>query len=172
MARAFVGVGSNVEPAKNMRRALRRLARETQVVALSTVYETEPEGRPEQPHYYNCVVEIETEAAPAELKRKLREIEESLGRMRTADKYAPRTIDLDLLAHDELFIQTPELTLPDPDVATRAYLATGLSELAPALMLPGIASTPSQLANRLPKRGMRELPEYTAALRREVTNGE
>ena len=171
MVRAFVGVGSNIEPAENVRRALRLLMQEMRVVGLSTVYETEPEGRSEQPPYYNCVVEIETEAAAPELKRALRVIEERLGRRRAADRYAPRTIDLDLLAYDELSVQTPELTLPDPDIATRAYLAAALSELAPVLALPGLGSAPSELARALPKRGMRRLDEYTAALRREVMNG-
>ena len=97
MARAFIGVGSNVEAGENVRRALRLLAQEMRVVGVSTVYETEPEGRPEQPRYYNCVVEIETEAPPAELKQSLREIEDRLGRERSDDRYAPRIIDLDLL---------------------------------------------------------------------------
>ena len=171
MARAFVGVGSNIDPTENVKKALRLLAQEMRVVAVSTVYETEPEGRRRQPRYYNCVVEVETEAPPAELKRALQGIEESLGRVRTADKYASRTIDLDVLAYDELSVQAPDLTLPNPDVATRAYLAAALAELAPALALPGIDLTAAELAKKLPKRGMRALDEYTAALRREVTHG-
>ena len=171
MARAFVGVGSNIDPAQNVRKALRLLAEDMRVVAVSTVYETEPEGRPEQPCYYNCVIEIETEAAPPDLKRSLREIEDRLGRVRTADRYASRTIDLDVLAYDELATETADLTLPDPDIATRAYLAAGLAELAPALALPGIGMTAAELAEKPPKRGMRALDEYTAALRREVAHG-
>jgi 2-amino-4-hydroxy-6-hydroxymethyldihydropteridine diphosphokinase len=171
MARAFVGVGSNIDPAENVKKALLLLAQEMRVAGVSTVYETEPEGRHEQPRYCNCVVEIDTEAPPAELKRALREIEERLGRVRTADRYASRTIDLDVLAYDELTLQTPDLTLPDPDIATRAYLAAGLAELAPALALPGIDLTAAELAKKLPKRGMRALDEYTAALRREVIHG-
>jgi 2-amino-4-hydroxy-6-hydroxymethyldihydropteridine diphosphokinase len=171
MARAFVGVGSNIDPADNVRKALRLLAKDMRVVAVSTVYETEPEGRPDQPRYYNCVVEIETEEDPPELKRALRRIEERLGRVRTADKYASRTIDLDLLAYDDLVIETAELTLPDPDIATRAYLAAALAELAPELALPGIGMTAAELARKLSKRGLRALVEYTAALRREVAHG-
>jgi 2-amino-4-hydroxy-6-hydroxymethyldihydropteridine diphosphokinase len=171
MPRAFVGVGSNIEPADNVRKALRLLAKEMRVVGVSTVYETEPEGRPEQPRYYNCVVDIETEAAPTELKRALREIEQRLGRVRTADKYASRVIDLDVLAYDDLAIETADLTLPDPDIATRAYLAAALAELAPTLALPGIGMTAVELAQKLPKRGLRTLIEYTAALRREVAHG-
>jgi 2-amino-4-hydroxy-6-hydroxymethyldihydropteridine diphosphokinase len=170
MARAFVGVGSNIDPKENVRRALRLLARDMRVSGVSTVYETEPEGRPDQPRYYNCVVEIETAAPPAELKRALRKIEERLGRVRTTDRYASRTIDLDLVAYDEVSLQSPDLTLPDPDVASRVYLAAGLAELAPELLLPGISETAAKVAKNLPRRGMRALDEYTASLRREVAH--
>jgi len=171
MARAFVGIGSNLDPAQNVRTALRLLAQDMRVVAVSTVYETEPEGRPGQPRYYNCVVEIETEAVPTELKRALQGIEDRLGRVRTADRYASRTIDLDVLAYDELATETADLTLPDPDITTRAYLAAGLAELAPTLALPRIVLTAAELAEKLPKQGMRALDEYTAALRKEVVHG-
>jgi 2-amino-4-hydroxy-6-hydroxymethyldihydropteridine diphosphokinase len=170
MARVFVGVGSNVDPADNVRKGLQLLAREMRVTAVSTVYETEPEGHRRQPRYYNCVVEVETGAPPAELKRALRGIEERLGRVRGRDRYASRRIDLDLLAYDEMSVQTPDLTLPDPDVATRAHLATALAELAPSLMLPGIGMTAVELAESMSEQGMRALDEYTAALRKEVTH--
>jgi 2-amino-4-hydroxy-6-hydroxymethyldihydropteridine diphosphokinase len=170
MARVFVGVGSNVDPADNVRKGLQLLAREMRVTAVSTVYETEPEGHRRQPRYYNCVVEVETEAPPVELKRALRGIEERLGRVRGSDKYASRRIDLDLLAYDEMSVRTPDLTLPDPDVAARPYLAAALAELAPALSLPGIDMTAAELVEEMPKQGMRALDEYTAALRREVTH--
>ena len=171
MTRAFVGVGSNIEPAENVRKALDLLAEEMPVVGVSTVYETEAESQPEQPRYYNCIIEVETGATPAGLKQKLREIEESLGRIRTADKYAPRTIDLDLLVYEELSVMTAELTLADLNIVERAYLAAGLAELAPDLALPGMGTILSELAERLPKRGMRALNEYTAALRKEVLHG-
>jgi len=171
MARAFIGVGSNIDPAENVGKALRLLAKEMRVVAVSTVYETEPEGRPDQPHYYNGVAEIETEAPPAQLKRALRAIEERLGRAPRMDRYAPRTIDLDVLVYDDVVAQTEELTLPDPDIATRPYLAVALAELAPDLALPGIAMTAAELAKKLPKQGMRALDGYSTALRREVAHG-
>jgi len=171
MARAFVGVGSNVDPTDNVSKALRLLAKDLRVVAVSTVYETEPERRPDQPRYYNCVVEIETEAPAAELKRSLREIEDRLGRVRTADRYAARVIDLDLLIYDDLVTETEALTLPDPDIAKRPYVAAALAELAPALVIPGTGTTAAWLAERMPARDMRPLDDYTAALRREVLDG-
>ena len=124
MARVFVGVGSNIEPADNVRRAVRLLVQEMRVINISTVYETKAEGRREQPPYYNCVVEVESEAPPAELKRSLRSIEDRLGRVRGEDKYAPRSIDLDVLIYDDVVMQSEEIVLPDPDIADRPYLAS------------------------------------------------
>ncbi len=171
MTRAFIGVGSNIDPAANVRKALRAMSGEMRVVAVSTVYETEPEARPGQPRYYNCVVEAETEMPALGLKRSLRAIEERLGRRRSEDKFAPRPIDLDLLLYDDLATQSQELTLPDPEIADRGYLAVALAELAPDLSLPRRNETMAELALRLPQEGMRPLEEYTSALRREVADG-
>jgi 2-amino-4-hydroxy-6-hydroxymethyldihydropteridine diphosphokinase len=99
-------MGSNIDPATNLEKALQLLKRETRVTNLSTVYQTDPEGRPEQPRYYNCAVEIETSLPPRELKfRVLRGIEQELGRTRSKDRFAARTIDLDLLVYDEIVIR-------------------------------------------------------------------
>lgn len=85
MARAFVAFGSNINPAVNVSAALHALALRVCVIDVSTVYCTEPHGRSEQPPFYNCVVEIQTEMPAQELKsRVLRRIEDDLGRQRTS----------------------------------------------------------------------------------------
>jgi len=170
MARAFVGVGSNLDPAHNVPRALAALAGKVRVRGISTFYRTPAEGRPEQPLFYNGVVEIATELAPAALKQVLRGIEQELGRQRTADKYAPRTIDLDLLLYDDLAGSQPGLTLPDPEIAARPFLAWPLAELDPGLVLPGTGTLVAQLARRLGRAEMEPLAELTARLRRETGN--
>jgi 2-amino-4-hydroxy-6-hydroxymethyldihydropteridine diphosphokinase len=138
MARAFIGVGSNIEPAKNVQAAIRLLTARARIVAISTVYSTEPEGRPCQPPFYNCVVEIRTDAPPAVLKEELlRRIEADLGRVRTEDRFAPRPIDLDLILYDDLVLETDDITLPAPEIAHRSFLVMALCELAPELVLPG-----------------------------------
>lgn len=169
MARAFVSVGSNINPAENTARALSALGREARITKISTVYLTEPEGRPEQQPFYNCVVEIETELSPAELKQKvLRRIEDRLGRERTEDKYAARTIDLDLVLYDDLVMATESLTLPDPDIVRRPFLAIPLLELAPGLVLPGSGLRIDEAAATLPRSGMKPLENYTERLRKEI----
>lgn len=154
MARAFIGIGSNIEPEANIQRAVARLARELRITGVSTFYRSEAIGEKPQPAFVNGVVAVETPLPPLELKLKvLRRIEAELGRQRSADKYAPRTIDLDLLLYDDLVLDTPELTLPDPHISERACIAVPLAELAPQLRLPGTGESISEVARRL--RGQR-----------------
>lgn len=172
MARAFVSIGSNINPAENVRKAIHRLALQVRVLGISTVYLTEAEGRPEQPPYFNCVVEIETEAPPVELKHQvLRRIEEDLGRERSEDRYAPRPIDLDLIVYDDLVMETDDLTLPDPQILHRPFLAILLRELAPGLTLPGLNRRMEEVAAALPQGSMKPLESYTERLRRAIRHG-
>ncbi|MDA8423513.1 MAG: 2-amino-4-hydroxy-6-hydroxymethyldihydropteridine diphosphokinase [Nitrospiraceae bacterium] len=169
MARAFVSVGSNIDPETNVRAALLRLSKETDLRAISTIYLTEPLGRQGQPPFYNCVIEIETPLPPAELKfGVLRNIEAGLGRRRSDDKFAPRTIDLDLILYDDLVMTTPELTLPDPEILERPFLAIALSEIAPGLVLPGSQTGIGEAAAKLSRTGMQPLRTYTDRIRKEI----
>ncbi len=172
MGRAFISVGSNIAPADNVLLALRLLARQVRIVGVSTFYRTRPLGRPEQEDFHNGVVEAETEFPPAELKHSvLRSIEEQLGRGRTEDKYAPRTIDLDVLLYDELVVETDDLVIPDPDITERPFLAIPLHELAPDLVLPGSGRPIEDIAAAFADHGMAPLPEYTRLLRESVEHG-
>lgn len=155
MHHAFIAIGSNIDPAANVREALRQLSRMTRLVGISTVYLSEPFGRPEQSKFYNAVAEIETELSPPELKDDvLRTIESELGRVRTEDKYAPRTIDLDTIVYDG--------ELVDPEVADREFLAVPLYELAPNL--DGI----DEIAKHHNAHNMTPLVGYTAGIRKEL----
>jgi 2-amino-4-hydroxy-6-hydroxymethyldihydropteridine diphosphokinase len=168
MTRAFVGIGSNIEPEANVRAAIRLLARRTRLVGISMVYLSAALGRPEQPPYYNCVAEIETEAPPTEIKFGiLRDIEHSLGRERTPDKYAARTIDLDLIAYGDLALDAEGMELPDPDILERPFLAIPLFELAPDMVLPRYGVPIREVAARLAQDGMKPLEEYAKLLRAE-----
>jgi len=169
MVRAFVAIGSNIDPAANLRSAVNLLARRLAVTRLSTVYRTEPEGRPKQRQFYNCVVEVRTDLPPLDLKfQVLRQIETQLKRQRTSDIYAPRTIDLDLILYGDLVLAADGLVLPDPDIVRRFFLAAPLAELEPDLILPGSDIRISALAARLPRNKARALHSYTAQLRQEL----
>jgi 2-amino-4-hydroxy-6-hydroxymethyldihydropteridine diphosphokinase len=172
MPRAFVAIGSNINPAENVRKALRLLAHEVRLVEISTVYRTDPEGRPEQSPYYNCVIGIETDVPPKELKHRiLRRIEEELGRRRSEDQYAPRTIDLDLVLYGDLNFKTEDLTLPDPEILHRPFLAIPLGELVPDLTLAGSGLPIGEVAAKLSREGMEALDRYTESLKEEARHG-
>ncbi len=172
MVRAYVAVGSNINPDENVKKAVHLLARDTRTIGISTVYLTRPEGRPEQPPFYNLVVEVETEMSAEDFKhRVLRVIENELGRVRTKDKYAPRTIDLDLILYDDLVLQSKDLTLPDPEIVRRPFLAFPLSELSPNLALPGTGLAIKQVLSGLSRETMKPLDSFTELLRKEVFSG-
>lgn len=167
--RVFVGIGSNIRPEENFREAIRRLERVVHVTAVSTVYLTEPEGRLDQPKFYNGVIEIATDLPPDELRTILRRIEEELGRARSDDKFAPRTIDLDILLYGSAIIE--DLNIPDPEITERAFLSIPLYELAPDLLLPGSGSAISRIAAAHRGHDMTALEDYTETLRKELNDG-
>lgn len=172
MTRAFISIGSNIEPAKNVRAAICSLAQQTRLIGISMVYCTDALDRPEQPPYYNCVVAIEAEVSPAKVKHGvLHPIENSLGRKRTGDKYAPRTIDLDLIVYGDLAMDKEGIKLPDPEILERPFLAIPLFELAPDLVLAGYNQRIEEIAARLPQDGMKPLENYAKLLREEASRG-
>jgi len=157
---AYIGIGSNLEPQKNVRQAMRELRRVGQVIAISTVWMTEPIGRPEQPAFYNLVAELRTDLPPEELRSALRQIEDQLGRRRTADRYAARTIDLDILIYGDRVV--------DSDISERAFLAMGIWEMDPELRLPGSGQPIADIAGRFREHTMKRLDDYTQELRAEI----
>jgi len=165
MTVAFLSLGSNIEPEKNMLEAVRLLSHCVKVLKTSTVYLTEPLQRKSQPAYYNCVIKIETNIEPRRLKFEvLRVIETILGRKRTDDKYASRTIDIDIILYGNLVVSTKDLTLPDPDIRKRAFLAIPLSEIEPDLMLPIEKKPIREIAGRFKKPKIMELNSFTETL--------
>lgn len=134
----FIGMGSNIEPERNIPAAICLLSEILKITGISPFYRTPALLRPEQSDYLNGVLRIETDLGAREVKFDvLREMETRLGRVRTPDRYAPRTIDLDLLVLGDIVINEPDLTLPDPDVLERPFLAKAILNLAPDLKWPG-----------------------------------
>jgi 2-amino-4-hydroxy-6-hydroxymethyldihydropteridine diphosphokinase len=164
---AYIGVGSNINPSHHVRKALQVLALFTEVTGLSMVYRTPAESRKHQNAYYNCVVEIHTTLNPKKFKFELlRKIEELCGRIRTKDKFASRTIDLDLIIYDSKKIKSRDLTLPDPDILERPYLAIPLYELNPKLILPGYHLKISEIISNMKHAKMKPLINYTNRLKK------
>jgi 2-amino-4-hydroxy-6-hydroxymethyldihydropteridine diphosphokinase len=143
---ALIELGSNIKPEEHLPRAVAALARLGRVEAVSAAYQTEPFGPPGQPHFVNAAVRLLTELAPIDLRQELRAVEYALGRRRSADRYAPRPIDLDLCMYGQPPLQSDELALPDPDILARPYLARTLAEVAPDLVHPLTGQTLAELA--------------------------
>lgn len=169
MTTAYIGVGSNIDPEANILRALRLLRRRVRIRGVSTFYLTEALGRPDQPAFINGILKVETDIPPAELKRSvLRNVEQELGRVRTGDKYAPRTIDLDILLYGDSVISAHGMHIPDSDIQARPFIAVPLCELSPELVMPGTGKSIRQVVEDLPARDMTPLVEYTSKLGKEL----
>jgi 2-amino-4-hydroxy-6-hydroxymethyldihydropteridine diphosphokinase len=129
---AFIAVGANIEPEHNILLAAQRLAEMELFRATSTLYQTEPLGKPDQPLFLNGVWLIETKRAPGDIKTNcLSDIESKLGRVRTTDKYAARPIDLDLILYNDIHCQSADLELPHPDL-DRPFVHQPLAEILAA----------------------------------------
>lgn len=146
--RAFIGVGANLgNPRETIARALELLGKEDglEVVAVSTLRETEPVGFLDQPSFLNGAVAVETELSPRELLNRLLAVELSLGRTRDGPRFGPRTIDLDLLVYGEEEVSEPGLTVPHPRLAERRFALEPLAELDAELIVPGRGSVSTLL---------------------------
>jgi 2-amino-4-hydroxy-6-hydroxymethyldihydropteridine diphosphokinase len=146
---AFIALGSNIDPEENLPRAMGCLAEIGALRAASMVYQNAAVGPVPAPDFLNAAALAETGCGVAEIRRHLRRIEKELGRVRTADRYAPRPIDLDLCLLGSLVLSTPEFTMPDPDLLTRPHLAVTLAELYPDFPHPVTGETLQLIASRL-----------------------
>ncbi len=150
MAKVFVGIGSNLgDRERQIASALELLAQETgvEVVAVSTLRETEPVGYRQQPRFLNGAVALETQLQPRDLLDRLLGIERRLGRMRgEGPRFGPRTIDLDLLVYGGETIDEPGLQVPHPRLTERRFALEPLAELDPALEIPDFGPVRDLLA--------------------------
>lgn len=131
-ARAFLSLGSNLGDRKaTLMAALDALDRGgARIVRRSSFHETAPVGKTDQPRFLNLVAEVATDLAPADLLALCQSAERDLGRVR-AERWGPRTVDIDILLYDRLAMQTPSLTIPHPEMTRRRFVLVSLLEIAP-----------------------------------------
>lgn len=149
MTRAYVGLGSNVGDRERMLwSAVHMLAfnPEVEVVAVSSIRETDPVGLAEQPRFLNAAVALDTELEPRALLDLLLSVERELGRVREGPRFGPRTIDLDLLLYGDETVDEPGLIVPHPRLHERRFALEPLAELDPGLTVPEKGSVQALLA--------------------------
>lgn len=145
--RVFLGLGSNIgEREKFLNKAVDELKKihDTKVVWTSSVYETDPVGKTDQPKFLNAAAEIETQLNPRELYEEVKAIEERLGR-KTGKRWGPREIDVDLLVYDGVVYQDEKVTVPHPEMEGRKFVLVPLKEIAPDLVHPISGMTMEEL---------------------------
>jgi len=134
----YLGLGSNMGNRQdNLDKAIGFLSQRLRVGKVSSVYETEPVGNPNQPRFLNLVCQVYTTLAPRELLNLAKGIESKLGRV-PSQSNAPRPIDIDILFYGDQVIETPELVIPHPRLVERAFVLVPLAEIAPDLRHPVI----------------------------------
>ncbi len=149
MTRAVISLGSNIDPERNVPIAFARLRRQQgiTVLAQSSCYRSAAVGG--GPEFLNAAALIRTDYPPAELRDVLRAIEAGLGRVRTGERNAPRPIDLDVILYEGFSGEVGDSAVPDPDIATRAYLAVPAADVAPEWEYPAPGKTLKSIATPL-----------------------
>lgn len=150
-ATTYIALGSNLgDREAYIQKAIAAIASlsETDVGKVSDTIATKPLAGKGQPDYLNAVAQITTSLSPEQLHEQLIAIEDSLGRTRT-EKWAPRTIDLDLLLYGTEIVKTDKLAIPHSQMHLRSFVLNGLSQLAPDTVHPILKKTAGELSRRL-----------------------
>lgn len=156
MRLAYIGIGSNLDdPVQQIRSALQALESlpESRLVKVSSCYSSTPMGPQDQPDYANAVAALETRLDCRTLLSKLQQSEQQHGRQRKAERWGPRTLDLDIILYGNDVINEPDLIVPHYGCRQREFVIYPLAEIAPDLVFPdGVAI--STVKSRLPLNGL------------------
>lgn len=156
---AYIGLGANLNnPKQQIEVAFKALANlpNTQLLLRSSLYQSAPMGPQDQDDYINAVAKIETSLTPIDLLDQLQSIEKTQGRVRKAERWGPRTLDLDLLLFGDQAIQCERLTIPHYGLRQRAFVLLPIQEIAPELKLPDGTSINS-IVEELTEQGITKL---------------
>jgi 2-amino-4-hydroxy-6-hydroxymethyldihydropteridine diphosphokinase len=160
MTEALVALGGNVGDVRaTFDRAIAMLCEgsEVHLLARSADYRTPPWGITDQPAFVNCCLRIDTSLTPRALLARTQTVETALGRNRGKElRWGPRTVDIDLIAYDEVHREEPDLMLPHPRALERAFVLVPLAEIAPDWMMRG--TTVADALAGLDSEGIEKLP--------------
>jgi 2-amino-4-hydroxy-6-hydroxymethyldihydropteridine diphosphokinase len=163
VAEALVGFGGNIGDARTtLARGVAMFCdgQKVRLLARSSDYRTPPWGVEDQPPFVNLCLAVSTTLAPRDLLARARRVETALGRARAQEtRWGPRTIDIDILAYDDVTLNEPDLTLPHPRLFERAFVLLPLAEIAPDRVIAGrrvrdaLAAVDPHGIERLPAKG-------------------
>ncbi len=158
MKRIFLSLGSNLgDRAENLSRARHELGdAEVQILAQSSLYETEPQGLANQPWFLNQVVEAATDLFPRQLLWRVKKIEQIMGRQ-AAVRNGPRVIDIDILLFGNAVVNTPDLVIPHSGLAERRFVLAPLAELTHDLRHPVTRLTAKEMLSKISAQPVRKL---------------
>jgi 2-amino-4-hydroxy-6-hydroxymethyldihydropteridine diphosphokinase len=161
MASVLIALGGNVGDVRaTFRKAIANICGMAQaaLIVRSSDYATPPWGDEQQDRFINACIEIETDLDPHALLFTMHKIEKKFGRDRANERHwGPRTLDLDMIAYNDVRIDKPELKLPHPRLFERAFVLVPLMEIAPDRLIAG--QTPRQALSQLSVEGIERLPD-------------
>ncbi len=142
----YIGLGTNLgNRDENLALARKLISEQVALVLIeSSIYQTEPWGKTDQPYFLNQVVGIESSLPPDELLKSIQNIESQMGRERK-EKWGARIIDLDILFYDDQIIHTENLTIPHPFIADREFVLAPMAEIAPDMIHPETKKSISEM---------------------------
>jgi 2-amino-4-hydroxy-6-hydroxymethyldihydropteridine diphosphokinase len=144
LSTVYLGIGSNVDAENHVRAGLAELRQQFGQVKLSPVYRSSAVGF-DGDDFLNLVACIETVLQPLQLKQWLNALENRYGRLRDVAKFSDRTLDIDILMYDDLYVRLPELSLPRGEILQFAHVLKPLADIAPELVHPISRRTMAQL---------------------------
>ncbi|MEE7570409.1 2-amino-4-hydroxy-6-hydroxymethyldihydropteridine diphosphokinase [Citrobacter werkmanii] len=139
MTVVYIAIGSNLaSPLEQVNAAIQAIGEipDSRIMAVSSFYRTPPLGPQDQPDYLNAAVALDTALTPEELLNHTQRIELQQGRVRKAERWGPRTLDLDIMLFGDDVINTERLTVPHYDMKNRGFMLWPLFEIAPDLHFP------------------------------------
>jgi 2-amino-4-hydroxy-6-hydroxymethyldihydropteridine diphosphokinase len=148
----FLGLGSNIGQRHGYLNAATTAIKQiagVNVIWASSVYESDPVGKTDQPKFLNAVLELETTLLPPALLGELKAVEQSLGRTVT-ERWGPREIDIDILLYDGLVYEDETLRVPHSELERRKFVLIPLCEIAPAVVHPVTGLTATEMARACP----------------------
>ena len=157
MSTAYLGLGSNIDARNNISSGVGALRQAFGRVECSPVYQTPAIGF-EGDDFINLVARVETKMSPLELKSFLTGLEDHHGRDRQSPKFSDRTLDIDVLLYDDLYLLSPELSIPHAEILEAAHVLKPLADLAPELIHPICRKSMIELWNAFPVKDVELVP--------------